>query len=131
MKPLILVLLMLSMVSAAKTSHAPLPQKLISAKSVFIDNRSGFQRMMDEAYSELHGWNRFEIVDSRDKADIVIVLDAVDRPTGKSSQECHSTASVLDPATDAVLWSNTRQCHTWHVSARPLIRDLRSRLEAR
>jgi len=59
----------------AKEKHAPLPAKVLSAKSVYIENH-GVARVADQAYEELTKWGRWEIVQDRVKADLVLVLSA-------------------------------------------------------
>jgi hypothetical protein len=56
-------------------THAPLPAKVLSAKSVYIENH-GSAKNADKAYDELKKWGRWEIVQDRAKADLVLMLSA-------------------------------------------------------
>ena len=72
----LLLLPVLASTCLAKDKHAPLPEMVVSAKTIYIDNQSGFANMGDRAYDELGKWGRFQIVDSADKADLVLLLSA-------------------------------------------------------
>jgi hypothetical protein len=58
----------------AAQDHAPLPQKLVAAKSVYLVNDSGDIKAFDNLYQELKKWNRFKVVDSQAAAEIVMIL---------------------------------------------------------
>src|SRR5437868_2073766 len=79
----------------AKTERMPLPQQLMQAKRIYIDNRSGFAAIGDKAFDELKKWGRFEIVDSAEKADVVLLISAQEYISGyASSSYQNTTASV-------------------------------------
>jgi hypothetical protein len=107
----------------SKTQHNPLPQQLLNAKTAFVDNQSGYERVADEAYDELSRWGRFSFTTDLSKADVIIRLNTVDASSGHG-YDCRATLSVISPEDGSVLWSNTRQCHTWKPSVRPLVKDL-------
>jgi hypothetical protein len=58
----------------AKT-RAALPANVLSAKSIYIENH-GSAKDADRAYDELKKWGRWEILQDRAKADLVIVLSS-------------------------------------------------------
>jgi hypothetical protein len=58
----------------AAQDHAPLPDRLVTAKAVYLVNDSVDLKAFDRFYQELKKWNRFTIVTSRDDAEIVMVL---------------------------------------------------------
>jgi hypothetical protein len=58
--------------------YAPLPHKVVAAKTVFFMNESGTARFGDDLYRELKAWNRWEVVTDREKADLILVLSASD-----------------------------------------------------
>jgi hypothetical protein len=60
--------------SYAKAKHAPLPSELLSAKTVFLVNKTGYQNALDTAYDQFQKWGRFSIVQDQNSADIVVVL---------------------------------------------------------
>jgi hypothetical protein len=54
--------------------HAPLPDALVAAKSIFLINDSSDLKAYDAFFAELTKWKHFAIVMSRDKADIIALL---------------------------------------------------------
>jgi hypothetical protein len=42
--------------------RAPLPDKLLAAKTIYLENWSGDADLVDDIYEELQGWNRFKVV---------------------------------------------------------------------
>lgn len=51
-----LLLLACSLSTSAKDKHLPLAPQLMSAKTVYIDNRSGQAAIGDGAYQEITNW---------------------------------------------------------------------------
>jgi hypothetical protein len=66
--------LMLIFAAAASAANSPLPFSIFSARTIYIDNQSGFAELTNVAYLELSRWGRFEPVESAAKADLTIVL---------------------------------------------------------
>lgn len=70
-------LLLFNTTSFAKDKkHLPLPAQVIDAKTVYIDNQSGVAALGDRAYQELQKWGRFQIVQDRQHADLILLLSA-------------------------------------------------------
>ena len=42
--------------------HPPLPRRVLEAKTVYLDNRSGLASLGDRAYDEMTKWGRHKIV---------------------------------------------------------------------
>jgi hypothetical protein len=116
----------------ANDKHASLPASVISAKTVYVDNQTSSAELFNIAYTELSKWGRFQIVDTAQKADIVLRLSSGNSvrfvPGGESSPAADSKAgkqnwtsadeavppgstriSVIDPKTDNSLWSDIRK----------------------
>jgi hypothetical protein len=55
--------------------YAPLPDQIVTAKSVFLQNDSGQENLIDEMYRELEVWGRWKVVTNRKDADIVMSID--------------------------------------------------------
>jgi hypothetical protein len=60
---------------AAEDKHAPLPDRVVTAKTVFLQNDSGEQNLTDQVYREIERWGRWKVVTDRAEADIVISVD--------------------------------------------------------
>lgn len=72
---------------------APLPVKVIEAKTIFIQNDSGHADIADKAYQALKTWGRYQIVDSSAKADLILILAT---RTGQRSTPEHSSVSTYN-----------------------------------
>jgi 16S rRNA G966 N2-methylase RsmD len=104
-------------VPANQQVTTPIPAKLIQAKSVFIENRSGFDRARDEFVDELGKGNRLHVVYNKTQADVVVILQA---------QKTQRTTQIVfvDPTTGERIWTNSMM---W--SERGAARDLMADLE--
>ncbi|PSH02856.1 MAG: hypothetical protein CXZ00_15295 [Acidobacteria bacterium] len=125
---LLAALILLSNLSVAATKHTPLPEKILTAKTVYIDNLTGNARVGDHAYESLLKSKCFVIVQDKDKADLIVRLSfsgrtrAVVRPEddGSVSAEEHEQAygrtilTIIDVPTQATLWTNS---HHWERKA--------------
>ena len=110
----------------AKTKHAPLPDQILHAKTLYIDNQSGIADINDKAYDELTKWGRFKILPVAKDADLVLLvsasayvsgyntrstgtvtdhsIDVDSQTTAKVGQTTYLT--VIDPKTGDALWSD-------------------------
>ena len=108
---------------------APLPDKLVSAKSVYLINESGDLKAYDRLFKELKAWNHFAVVTARDQADIIMVLSSKDRgsvsvasgsATASGNEATGSATSVdvpstflqlrvSDPANQEILWTDEKE----------------------
>lgn len=52
----------------------PIPEALLSAKTAVVENAGAEQKDVEKLREQLTKWGRFELVDSRAKADIAITL---------------------------------------------------------
>jgi hypothetical protein len=73
--------------------HAPLPAKVIAAKTIFIQNDSGRAEIADKAYQAINAWGRYQIVDSSANADLILILTV---STGQRSTSEHSSVSTYN-----------------------------------
>ncbi len=156
-----LVIIMTTLLMApgfAKHEKMPLPPGVMTAKTIYIDNRSGVADLGDKAYDELRKWGRFQIVDSAEKADLVLLLSAKSYVSGYSSGSYHNTnasvdsngnvtaqtygngstsavysgttyITIVDPKGGASLWSDARAWGRWKSATRGLVKELRERME--
>ncbi len=120
------------------TKHAPLPEQILQAKTVYIDNQSGLASLGDRAYDELSKWGRFKVVASAKDADLVLLISASAYVTGyrtnttgtaegtedssgniqlsgSSQSQTHAQVTritymtAIDPKTGNALWSDSKQ----------------------
>lgn len=140
----------------SESKHAPLPQKVINAKTVYIDNRSGYANIADKAYDELQKWGRFRIIGDVKDADLVLLFSAssyhggytstatVFSNTNEYSGNTQTTGTVtsntapqiisethltlIDPKTGESIWSDSREWGRFRSATRGLLKDLRKRM---
>lgn len=138
---------------AHANKQAPLPERILQAKKLFVDNQSKYADVADRFYEEMGKWKRFSIVQNRESADLIVVLTTqesegmasqnrpyvtnkvgnTDITTGGSRVYSYTYGSTqiafLDPNSGEKLWSNTMP---WgrKGGARGLVRDLRKRVES-
>jgi hypothetical protein len=68
------VLLLGFEIAHANDKRSTLPSKVLSAKTIYIDNQTNDAELQNDALVGLTKWGRFEIVDSAQKADVVLRL---------------------------------------------------------
>jgi hypothetical protein len=135
---------------AGKT-HAPLPPKILAAKTVYVENH-GSAKLADKAYTELKQWGRFEIVTDRIQADIVLLLSLDEGQTSSGKTQTYDPKAnggyggwkygridesssgsihieVLDAKTGETLYSDTKQMNSFTSATHGAIKDLRQRIE--
>jgi hypothetical protein len=71
----LLVLVLCSLAVAGEKAYAPLPDKVVTAKTVFFVNESGTARFGDDLYQQIEAWNRWKVVTDRTKADLELPPD--------------------------------------------------------
>ena len=116
--------------------HSNLAPKLLTAKSVYFEDRTGAAHVGEKALEQLKKWGRFQIVTEEKQADLIILLSAqpykggqiaisggqtgtID-PNGnivmdpapnfnKLAPVRYAFLTVIDPKTDENLWSDSHQ----------------------
>jgi predicted Zn-dependent protease len=148
------LLLLCSAAAAAREKiYAPLPDKVIAAKTVFLVNDSGAAKFADALYREVKDWNRWQVVTDRGKADLVLVLSRQETVAGvistASATAVGQTVSgsgvavpvatqrwylhVLDSKTGEKLWTadatmGGKLWRSWGSIAKSLLSDIQKRL---
>jgi hypothetical protein len=68
------LLLSLPQIAHANKKSPALPAAVFAAKTIYIDNQTNVAELQDDAYMGLAKWGHFEVVDSAQKADMVLRL---------------------------------------------------------
>lgn len=68
---ILLPVLPLAFAKKPKVEHAPLPERILAAKTVYIENESGNPDIADKAYTQLKHWGHYQVVNSKEGADLV------------------------------------------------------------
>jgi hypothetical protein len=118
---LVAALVLAIQVPAKQQMLAPIPAKVMQAKTVFVENESGYDRARDEFADELGKWNRLHIVYNKTGADLLAILTV---------QNGYRTTQIafVDPATGDRIWTNSM---AWsdRGAVRDLLGDLKQRIE--
>ena len=116
----------------ANEKRPSLPTSVLSARTVYVDNQTTSAELQNTAYTELSKWGRFQIVDTPQKAAIVLRLSNGNHvkfvpANGNSSANDPRPAkqnwmgadeavppgstriSVIDPKSANSLWSDIRK----------------------
>jgi hypothetical protein len=118
--------------------QAPLPDALLKAKTAFVVNDGVQNEQFDKFYNEIKKWGRFEIVQDRQKASIIVLLSArpgkkaVAVPVGNvtySYSEAEHYIQILDARDETVLWSDFTGY--WSNNPKGLVSNLRKKMERR
>ena len=71
---MVITLMLVCLPAWASSKKAPLPESLVTAKSIYLVNKTGNQQVLDTAYDQFSKWGRFTIAKSKDAADIIAVF---------------------------------------------------------
>ena len=117
-----LLLLCALKILAEEKAYAPLPDKVVAAKTVFFVNDSGTARFGDDLYRQIKDWNRWEIVGNKEKADLILVLSPSDTVPVVVTTESASALSTTSTTTTRQTTSGTKvtaagnmQTQHWHL----------------
>lgn len=137
-----------------EVQHAPLPAKVLTAKSVYIENNSGHADIADKTFTQLKAWGRYQIVDDKKKADLVLVLTTstsqtdttraawvntynsktgawtngtVNTPTTENVD--YTRLTVVDPGSGDIMWADQMEWSRRYSATEELVKELRGRIE--
>ena len=137
--------------SKSRPDKAPLPDKVTSAKTVFLLNQTE-AKLGDAVYRELKKWNRWELVTDRSKADLLVVVSQQETVPGVFSTATANTTTsaatatglavpvtdkgwflhILDARTGEDLWAVKARLSfwgkTWNGMAKQLVGDIKDRM---
>ncbi|HXE32869.1 MAG TPA: hypothetical protein VN087_03070 [Verrucomicrobiae bacterium] len=119
-------------IAHARDKHVTIPSKVLSARTIYVDNQTNDAELQDDALVGLNKWGRFDIVDSPQKADIVLRLFGSSivkyvpgndpaatynvKPVSTNPAAGEELAppgctriTVIEPKSGTALWSETRK----------------------
>jgi hypothetical protein len=138
------------LVPAKAQKRRTLPPRLLTAKLVYFENQTDFAAVGGDALRELERWGRFQLVGSRDQAELLFVLsskvesEALANPTEDRRfgpdlsfhfryRPANAYLTVDDAVTGERLWSGS---HAWgglltgfNSAGRRLVHRLRRQVE--
>jgi len=143
----LLALILCLIAVQARAVPKNLPDAITRAHTIFLVNETGFTELQYTAVLELTKWGRFDLVDSREKADLVMRLDGGNHVRALPEGQFPSTGGVnavsesdipagltrvalLDPKTNAVLWSDTHKTEGGKVKNGHLLDGLREAFDS-
>jgi len=129
--------------------HLHLPPRLLTAKLVYFENQTGFAAVGGDAVRELEKWGRFQVVRSRDQAELVFALSSEDESRSLANpadrrfgpdlsfhfryRPANAYLTVDDAITGERLWTGS---HVWgglltgfNSAGRRLVNRLRKQIE--
>jgi hypothetical protein len=138
------------LVAARAQKRRDVPPRLLTAKLVYFENQTGFAAVGGDAIRELQKWGRFQVVRSREQADLIFVLSSRIEAEGVASpfedrrfgpdlsfhfryRPANAYLTVDDAETGERLWSGR---HVWgglltgfNSAGRRLVHRLRKQID--
>ncbi|PYU23930.1 MAG: hypothetical protein DMG30_10175 [Acidobacteria bacterium] len=138
------------LVPAKAQKRRSLPPRLLTANRVYFENQTGFAAVGGDAIRELERWGRFQVVRSRDQAELLFVLSSKVESEGTANptedrrfgpdlsfhfryRPANAYLTVDDAVTGERLWSGS---HAWgglltgfNSAGRRLVHRLRKQVE--
>lgn len=91
----------------SKLAKAPLPDRLLSAKTMCIKVRSAPEAEVADARKELKAWNRFQVVEDCAQADIAMWIQSREMP---EIEACGAVIQITANSDGAILWTKNGRC---------------------
>ncbi len=138
---LLLIAELCAAVLSAGGQPAMLPQAVVKAHTVYIQNETGFVELEYATILELSKWGHFELAERREKADLILRLDTGSRvrlvaegegmPTTSSGlvenpvPPGYTRVALLHPKTGQTLWSGKHKTEGGKIKNGHLLDELR------
>lgn len=101
-------LVLCSNMAFGASKHAPLPEAVYEAKTVFIVNQTGYQSTVDGAFDALTKWGDLRVVTNKSMADLVITFTyADDLVKGTTAWGAFSMTVQLRGTDDAIFQASS------------------------
>jgi hypothetical protein len=130
-------------ISTGLAQKAPAPERLMRAKSAFVVNDGVWFKAFDKFYGEFKKWNRFQLVQSKEQADIIVVLSnsagslvgGVSIPSGGvfvGGSESKFYMRITDARDGTPLWADmTGETLLVSNSAKKMVSNLQKRMDGK
>lgn len=110
--------------------YAPLPDQIVSAKTVYLINETGKAKFGDAVYKQIKTWNRWQVITDKTQADLVLL---VTDKGGMKSMNPSFYLNVIDPKPGSALWTSRttmqgKLWRSWDSVAETLLGDIRKRI---
>jgi len=153
LKILAVLVILQAHAAVGQDKYAPLPEKVVNAKTVFYINDTTSSRFGDDLYQELRKWNRWQVVTDKNRADLILVLSQRDHIEGTiatatattSGNTAYATGAsapikssswhifLIDPTNGQTVWISShtmggRLWQSWGSVARSLLSDIQKRM---
>ncbi len=114
-----------------------IPEALMNAKTAAVENARAEQKDFDKLIEHLTKWGRFELVQDKSKADIVITLtreareQMVNGPGGRMQNQQYLTnrINIFQREGNALLWSD--ETSSYSKDPKSLVSKLKSKLKSK
>ena len=131
----------------ANAAPQSLPDAVTHARTIFVENETGFNELQYAVVLELSKWGRFDLAENREKADLVLRLDNGNRvravpqgqfPSGAGMNaftdspvpKGHTRIALLDPKNSSILWSDIHKTEGAKVKSGHLLDGLREAFDS-
>lgn len=91
----------------ANQAKAPIPERLLSAKTMCIKVRSAPAADLAEVRKELKAWNRFQIVEDCAQADVAMWIQSREM---REIAACGAVIQIIANSDRAILWTKNGRC---------------------
>jgi len=113
----------------------PIPEALVKAKTAVVENARAEQKDIDKLFEALKKWGRFELVQDKAKADIVITLtrdmkeQMVNGPGGRMQnlQVLINRINIFKTDDNTLLWSD--ETSNYSKDPKALVSNLKNKLK--
>jgi hypothetical protein len=91
-----------ALIALANDKPGSLPATVLSAKTIYVENETADAQFQNSAYTELTKWGRLQIVDSLQKADMVLRLSNGNHVRPVTAEELDSPSAAKFAEGDTV-----------------------------
>jgi len=133
------VLVLCVAVLSVWANSTTLPEAAVKARTIYLQNDTGFAELEYTAVLELNKWGRFDLAESAGKADLILKLDGSTRVRAVSNGQVpgahftddasvpagYTRIALVDPKSEQMLWSDLHRTEGARVKSGHLLDGLR------